>query len=50
MTPESLRVKLWREQNKKRYNDSQKALMKTRRAKKKEEKQLLNFTVVPYKP
>lgn len=48
MTPESLRVKQWREANKERYNASQKALMKAKRDKKK----ALKFTVttVPFKP
>ena len=35
MTPESLRVKQWRESNKERYNESQKKLMQKRREKKK---------------
>lgn len=52
MTPESLRVKQWRESNKERYNANQKALMKARRQKKKQEALKAGFTVttVPYKP
>lgn len=51
MTPESLRVKQWREANKERYNASQKALMKAKRAKKKAEKPVeFTVTTVPYKP
>lgn len=52
MTPESLRVKQWRESNRERYNANQKALMKNRRAKKKAEAEKLGFTVttVPFKP
>ena len=38
MTPESLRVKLWREANRERYNANQKALMQARRAKVREAK------------
>lgn len=58
MTPESLRVKQWRESNKDRYNANQKALMKARRAKKKdgskkiepENKVGFSITTIPYKP
>ena len=55
MTPESLRVKQWREANKERYNASQKALMKAKRAKKskkvEEEKKVeFSVTTVPYTP
>ena len=52
MTPESERVKLWRQANHERYNASQRALMKARRKKKKEEALKAGFsvTIVPYKP
>ena len=38
MTPESLRVKQWRESNRDRYNERQKILMRDRRAKAREAK------------
>ena len=50
MTPESLRVKQWRESNKERYNANQKVLMKARRAKEKAVKLGYSVTIVSYKP
>ena len=52
MTPESERVKLWREANKERYNQRMKEYMKARRAKKAQEKKDAKFivTTIPYKP
>lgn len=46
MTPESLRVKLWREQNKQRYNERMKQYMKDRRAREKKREQD-NATLAP---
>lgn len=39
MTPESMRVKQWREANKKRYNDRMKQYMKDRRARARKQEQ-----------
>ena len=47
MTPDSLRVKQWREANRQRYNETQKRLMAEKRRKLKEQKNDANNPATP---